>query len=222
MTTTRDHWPLRGLRLRTPDLVLRPMVEADLDRVADELPADVGLDPSLPRFAGLDPAAARGAAVHQMYWRSLGTWSVETWRLPLVVLAADRVVGVQDLEAERFATTRTVDSSSHLVAAARGRGWGQQARRAILAFAFDVLGAERAISSAWVHNLASLGVSRALGYRRTHETTEPAEHGGGTDTMVHVELSRADWLASGQAASVRIEGADPCRPFFGLGPAPGR
>jgi hypothetical protein len=34
--------------------------------------------------------------------------------------------------------------------------------------------------------------------------------------MVHLRLSRADWEASGQAASIEVSGFQGCRPFFGL------
>jgi hypothetical protein len=40
--------------------------------------------------------------------------------------------------------------------------------------------------------------------------------GPGADTMVHLRLSRTDWEASGQAASVKIGGFEGCRPLFGL------
>jgi RimJ/RimL family protein N-acetyltransferase len=67
------------------------------------------------------------------------------------------------LEGQDFLVRRTVDSSSQLRTDARGRGWGKQMRRAVLALAFGPLGAELAVTSAWHHNRASLGVSRALG-----------------------------------------------------------
>ncbi len=212
----RSFWPLPGLRLRTSDLLLRPTTEADLPDVVATVSADVTSDPGLPRFPELDERASRAVAAQQSYWRSVGTWSVEDWRLDFVVVVGDRIIGVQSLEGKDFQVLRTVDSASHLASDARGRGWGKQARRAVLALAFGPLGAEYAITSAWHHNAASLAVSRALGYQPNGESRQRSDTGPGADTMAHLRLSRADWEASGQAASVQISGFESCRPLFGL------
>jgi RimJ/RimL family protein N-acetyltransferase len=209
-------WPLPGLTLRTPDLLLRPTTEADLPAVAATLSADVAMNPQLPRFPGLDQSTGRAVSVHQSYWQSVGSWSVDNWRLDLVVVAGERIVGVQSLEGEDFPVLRTVDSASHLARDVRGRGWGKQARRAVLALAFGPLGAEYAITSAWQHNAASLGVSRALGYQPNGESRHRSDTGPCVETMVHMRLSRVEWEATGQAVSVEISGFEPCRPFFGL------
>lgn len=209
-------WPLPGLRLRTPDLLLRPTTEADLVDVVATLSADVVTNPHLARFPGLDVSTSRALSVYQSYWQSVGNWSVDSWRLDFVVVADGRIVGVQSLEGDDFPVLRTVDSASHLAAAVRGRGWGKQARRAILALAFGPLEAEFAITSAWQDNAASIGVSRAVGYRPNGESLHRADTGQGAATMSQFRLSRADWEATGQAASVTVSGFEPCRPFFGL------
>lgn len=211
-----DGWPLFGLRISTPSLVLRPMTEADLTDVADSLPDDVTLDPSLRRFPALAERTARRTAIHQGYWRSLGTWTTEEWQLPFVVVRDAEIIGVQTLEGTQFRSTRTVDSASHLRAAVRGRGLGQQMRRGILTLAFGLLDAERAITSAWHHNQASLGVSLALGYQVTGETEEASDTRPGTDTMVHLELARNRWQASELAQGIEVEGFAGCAPYFGL------
>jgi len=46
----------------------------------------------------------------------------------------------------------------------QGYGWGTEMRAAILLFAFDYLGAQRAQSTAFEDNAASRAVSRTLGY----------------------------------------------------------
>ena len=210
------HWPLPGLRLRTPDLLLRPTTEADLLAVAATLSADIASNPQLPRFPGLDESTSRAVSAHQSYWQSVGNWSVDNWRLDFVVVVGERIVGVQSLEGEDFPVLRTVDSASHLARDVRGRGWGKQARRAALALAFGPLRAEYAITSAWQHNAASLGVSRALGYKPNGESRHGSDAGQGVETMVHLRLSRADWEATGQAVSIEISGFERCRPFFGV------
>jgi RimJ/RimL family protein N-acetyltransferase len=211
---TNRYWPLFDLRLTSPDLALRPMTEADLGPLADLLPADVEQDPQAGTFTVADDRVRRGMVTHQGYWKSLGTWRPESWRLSFLVTAAGQVIGVQDLEGDDFPVLRTVDSSSYLVASARGRGYGQQMRRAVLALAFGPMRAEAAITSAWHDNHASLGVSRALGYRPNGESLH--SHPGRVDTLLHLRLKRAEWLASDAGAGIGISGFEPCRPLFGL------
>jgi RimJ/RimL family protein N-acetyltransferase len=208
------YWPLFDLHLATPDLELRVATEADQIPLADRLPDDVEIDPAEPDYAFTGRRTRRGAILHQVYWRSLGTWRPESWAIPFVVVHAGEPIGLQALEGDDFAVLRTVDSFSLLVREARGKGYGKQMRDAVLALAFGPLEAERAITSAWHDNHASLGVSRALGYVPNGETRRP--RGDGADVMVHLRLSRADWLARSDRPPVEIAGFEPCRPLFGL------
>jgi RimJ/RimL family protein N-acetyltransferase len=209
------YWPVADLRLHTPGLLLRPMTEADLAGLADVQPPDFEQDPALPTFPLGDERAVRGAQLHQAYWRSLGTWRPESWRLNFVVLRAGRIVGVQELEGQEFAVRGTVDSSSWLVAGERGRGVGKAMRLAVLALAFDGLGAAVAETSAWHDNAASLGVSRALGYVANGVHRHP--RGDGADDMVALRLDRARWRELHAGHGVTIEGLAGCRAFFGAG-----
>jgi RimJ/RimL family protein N-acetyltransferase len=211
---TYRYWPLFDLRLTSPGLALRPMTEADLADLADLLPDDVEQDPAATAYDVGDTRTGRGIISHQSYWKAYGTWRPGAWRLNFVVRAAGEIVGVQELEGNDFLTLRTVDTSSFLVPAARGRGYGQQMRSAVLALAFGPLQAQAAITSAWHDNHASLGVSRALGYRPNGESLDV--RGDRADVMRHLRLPRADWLASGRGHGVVISGFDACRPLFGL------
>ena len=211
---TYRYWPLFGLRLASPDLALRPMTEADLAAIADLLPDDLEQDPAATAYGVAGARVGRGIVSHQSYWKAYGTWRPDSWRLNFVVRAAGQIVGVQELEGNDFLTLRTVDTSSFLVPAVRGRGYGKQMRGAVLALAFGPLQAQAAITSAWHDNHASLGVSRALGYRPNGESL----HARGTrvDVMKHMRLLRTDWLASGIGEHVLISGFEACRPLFGL------
>jgi RimJ/RimL family protein N-acetyltransferase len=211
---TIGYWPLFDLRLTAADLTLRPMTEADLGAMAEMLPADVEQDPAATRYAIADDQLRRGIVLHQEYWRSFGIWRPAAWRLGFVVSAAGEIVGFQELEGNDFPILRTVDTSSFLVQAARGRGYGKQMRRAVLALAFGPLAAQAAITSAWQDNHASLGVSRALGYRWNGEHYHA--RGDQVDVMVHMRLPRADWVAGDGAQGIEISGFDACRPLFGL------
>lgn len=195
-------WPLFGLRLHHAGLLLRPVTEADLDELARILPADLEQDPSLPGDAV--------QALHQGYWRALGRWSADDWALSLLVLRDGAPLGVQVLEGTTFPLLRTVDTASWLVASARGQGVGKAMRRAVLGLAFDHLGAQAAISSAWHDNAASLGVSRALGYRPNGEHLHP--RGATADRMVHLRLTREQW----SGADVQVSGLEACRSQFGV------
>jgi RimJ/RimL family protein N-acetyltransferase len=211
---TYRYWPLFGLRLTSPDLTLRPMTEADLGTIADLLPDDLEQDPAATIYDFGDDRIARGIVSHQGYWKAYGTWRPEAWRLSFVVCASGEILGVQELEGNDFPVLRTVDSSSFLIRAARGRGYGKQMRSAVLALAFGPRQARAAITSAWHDNHASLGVSRTLGYRPNGESLHA--RGERVDAMVHMRLQRADWLASGPGNHVQISGFQACRPMFGL------
>ncbi len=210
------YWPLFGLRMTIGELTLRALTEDDLPTLADLLPADVEQDPAATRY-DVDADANRALVVHQGYWKAWGTWSPMDWALTFAVIRDGALIGTQTLEGTDFVVLRTVDSASFLAAPERGHGHGKQMRRAVLALAFGPLGAEAAITSAWHDNHASLGVSRALGYRSNGVSLHA--RGNARDEMVHLRLRRADWLDSDQAAEVSIHGFAPCRALFGLPPA---
>lgn len=206
-------WPLFGLRLAAGELTLRPFTEADLEQLSQALPEDVELNPDATRY-DIDADAGRRAVIHQGYSRAMGTWTPSSWRLNFVVHRGDELVGAQELEGNDFPTLRTVDTASFLVRGARGQGVGKVMRRAVLSLGFGPLGAQYAVTSAWPDNLASLGVSRSLGYLPNGLQRHRREDG--VDDLVHLRLSREAWLASGLSDGVRIEGFEACRPYFGL------
>jgi RimJ/RimL family protein N-acetyltransferase len=206
-------WPVLDIRVRVGDLDLQPVTDADHDELARLLPPDLELDPSATRFPGLDEATSRATVMQQSYWRYYGTWTPEAWRLNFVVRTHGRLLGMQELEGNDFASLRTVDTSSWLLPEARGLGHGKAMRRAVLALAFGPLGAQVAITEAWHDNHASLGVSRALGYQPNGEALHRRDDG--VDTMVHLRLTRADWLAGDGPADVAMSGYEAALPFFG-------
>ncbi|HUR51969.1 MAG TPA: GNAT family protein [Mycobacteriales bacterium] len=197
-------WPLHGLSLSTPDLVLRCMTEADALLLGSLKPDDLGPDPSAPSV---------GADVEQAYWRHLGQWRVEDWVLPFTVVAAGRPIGVQALEGKDFVVRRVVDSYSWLLPSARGQGLGKQMRAAVLELAFRGLGARWAVTEAYEDNAASLAVSRALGYQLNGRAVERREGREETVWMQHLLLDAAAWASPWP---VTVNGLEPCLPLFGL------
>lgn len=158
-------WPLFGLEIRTPRLLLRPVQDADLPALVRAALDGIHDPDRMPfGFPWTDASPAdlpRNLAMHQ--W-SLRQVSPQSWTIQFAVILDGTVVGAQDLAAHAFTDRKTVDSGSWLTKNAQGQGVGTEMRAALLLFAFDVLGAEWAESSAAAWNTASLRVSYKLGY----------------------------------------------------------
>jgi len=209
-----EHWPLFGLRLRTPRLELRLPDLTDLAHLADvaaEGVHDPGSQPFLVPWTDDTPEqVARGTL--QFHWRMLGQWAPENWSLNLVTVFDGQVVGTQALDARRFGTLREVGTGSWLGRAHHGKGLGTEMRAAVLDLAFAGLGAQWAVSEAFADNAASYGVSRRLGYA----DDGVARHVVRGEAVVgrRLRLDRAGWAAA-RTVDVRIEGLAPCLPLFG-------
>ncbi|MFC9618441.1 GNAT family N-acetyltransferase [Streptomyces sp. NPDC056930] len=209
-----QHWPLYGLRLRTPRLELRlPELELldDLASVAADgvhVPADM---PFTVPWTDASPAE-RGKAVFQHVLATVANWSVRDWALSLAVLHEGKVVGRQDVMAKDFAVTGEVGTGSWLGLAHQGQGIGTEMRAAALHLAFAGLGARTAVSAAMTDNPRSLGVSRRLGY--LPDGLEVAAVRGAPVTLQRLRLDRARWEAY-RAVEVTVEGLDDCRKEFG-------
>ncbi len=214
-SVTLTNWPLYGLVLRTPRLEFRLPDLRELDSAGD-LAAEGVHDPAAMPFATPwtdAPPAERARAHIQFHWRQLAEWTPENWTLQLAVFLDGRTVGVQSVGARDFAVVREVGTGSWLGRRFQGRGVGTEMRAAVLALAFEGLGAETAVSAAFADNAASVAVSRKLGY-------EP----NGTERLrVRDErridrrfvLDRAGWERH-RAVDVEIRGLASCLPFFGV------
>jgi RimJ/RimL family protein N-acetyltransferase len=219
---THALWPLFDLCLRTPRLELRLPTDDELAELAAVARAGIH-DPVEMPFAAPwtdvpSPEVERSFA--QFQWRARATWQPDSWVLPLMVLAAGRPVGVQALIADRFVVLRTVSSGSWLGRAHQGQGIGREMRVAVLALAFDGLGAEVATTEALSRDGASAGVSRSVGYAE-NGSGRLAPRGSPVDT-VRFRLDRAGWAAhraasraAGRFIPVAIEGLEECRGMFG-------
>ena len=219
MTPTPAYWPLTGLRLQialpTGNLDLRLPDADDLASLAAL--AEPGMhDPSVQPFAvpwtDADPAT-RALSTMQYHWLCWATWAPAKWELNLVAVRDGSVVGTQGLSATDFAVLREVGTGSWMGRRYQGQGIGTAMRAAVLALAFDGLGAQYAVSSAFTDNAASLAVSRKLGYAddgldRRVSRDGPAE-------LRRLRLDRGSWQAH-RTAEVTISGLRPCLPMFGL------
>ena len=212
-----DLWPLTTLRLRTPRLELRLPSDRDLADLARLAAAGVH-DPQVQPFgvAWTDvPPADRARSVLQHHWRQLAAWTPEHWGLQLVVVHDGAVLGTQGMSGHDFSVLREVGTGSWLGQAYQRQGVGTEMRAAVLQLAFAGLGAEYAISSAFIDNAASLAVSRKLGY--ADDGVEQRVRRGRPATARRLRLDRRTWEAT-HRTPVSIEGLEACLPMFGLRP----
>ena len=145
-------------------------------------------------------------------WARRATWTPDDWWLNLVVELDGAPIGSQTVRADRFAVMRTVDTGSWLGRGFQGRGLGKEMRAAILAFAFDSLGAQLATTEAFLDNAASNGVSRSLGYRENGFGSLAPE--GVARVTQRFRMTAEDWR-SRPRPPVAVEGLEACRPLFG-------
>lgn len=162
-----EPWPQRHLVLRTPRLELRPDDDASLLELvalvhdgihpADRMPFQVAWTDAEPAYLG------RGMLQH--FWSERAAVGPERWSLHLVVRVGGEVAGIQSVTASRFGVRRAVATGSYLGRRFQGRGVGTEMRAAVLAFAFDHLGATSARSEYVEGSEASRRISDRLGYR---------------------------------------------------------
>ncbi len=211
-----DIWPLFGLEIETPRLLLRPLRDADLPGLAQAALDGVHDPTRMPFGAPWTDAPPeelpRNLATYQ--WSLRNRVTPQDWTIAFVVRVEGRVVGSQDLSAHDFAHTRTVGTGSWLTRSAQGRGIGTEMRAALLLFAFDILSAEWAESSAASWNEASLTVSRKLGYRLNGVTRVSPRPGEPTDEQ-RVRLAREDFVRP--PWSIAVRGADRALAQLGIG-----
>ena len=207
-------WPLFRLRIRSERLVLRLPSDADLEGLMAV--AKAGIHPRDEMPFGIawstvpSPDWERGFVQH--HWGLRAGWSPDDWQLNLMIELDGKPIGSQSVHAQRFAVMRTVDTGSWLGQAFQGHGYGREMRSAVLAFAFDGLGARVATTEAFLDNAASNGVSRSLGYEEDGRGSLAPE-GVARETQ-RFRMTRESWRSEDRPA-VTIEGLDACRGWFG-------
>ncbi|MGI5126768.1 GNAT family N-acetyltransferase [Pseudonocardia sp. CA-107938] len=204
-------WPLRGLVLRTPRLELRPDDDEGLLELAAVADAGVHPEDEMPFLVPWTRFPDRARAVLQYQWRCRAELTAESWTVNFLVRAGGAVIGMQELAAQSFPVLREVCTGSWLGMAHQGRGYGTEMRAAVLAFAFDHLGARSARSAAFVDNVRSQGVSRRLGYRSDGSGLQVREGVAAAQVRLLVEPAtfvRPSW-------TLQVEGVEPCRELLG-------
>jgi RimJ/RimL family protein N-acetyltransferase len=203
------------LRIRTPHLELRLPTDDDLLQLVGVARAGiVDSDQTVflvPWHELPSPAFERQFLLR--WWGVRSSWSPANWSLGLAVIENGRPIGVQELLASDFGIRRTIASGSWLGREFQGQGFGTEARAAILALAFDGLGADAAESGYLEGNAVSARVSEKLGYREIGDVVLAIE--GKRCREIKVRCTRGTWARD--LVPVTIEGLEPCLKLFGIG-----
>jgi len=214
---THPLWPLLDLRLSTGALVLRIPGEAELPAfsavVTEGIHPPGAMPFGIPWTAAPSPQRERDS---YRWWMSARAGiSPESWTLTFGVWIGGEPAGFQDLIGRDFVKLRMVRTGSWLGSRFQGRGNGKLMRQAVLALAFDHLGAEVAESEAFVDNPASNKVSLGVGYR-PNGFGRLAPQGTPRETQ-RFRMTLDDWRARPRP-DVAVEGLDACLDLLGLTP----
>jgi RimJ/RimL family protein N-acetyltransferase len=209
-----DRAPLSRLVLRTPRLELRLPSDDELRALARLAQAGVHDPQRMPFLVPWTDPSPTFVEDFLAYHRGVRKrWQPEDWRLELAVFLAGQPIGIQVIDAENFAQSRTTGSASWLGIGWQGHGYGTEMRTAILELAFSGLNAQMAVSGAFEDNPASARVSAKLGYVNDG-VSRPRVRG----RAVHEDRFRItrERFESIDHVTVTIEGLDDCRSLFGV------
>lgn len=223
MPTTRErlaaHFPAFALEVRTPRLTLRFPDDDDLVDLAELGAAGVHDEASMPFSISWTtvPPPFQQRNTLEYFWSQRCTLQGLTWNLTLVAVVDGQVVGTQGAFAKEWKVTRTAETGSWLGRAFQGRGLGKEMRVAVLHLLFDGFGAEEALTAAFEDNPASLGVTRALGYRELY--TERVARGDQVVGQRWFSMRRDDF-AGLRRDDVEVSGAEAVAELFGTARPP--
>ena len=215
-------WPPLGLRIESPNLVLRHIREADFPAYLAAASSGVKSTERSPFRAPWDEGAPQEIARHSLPWlySQRGRIGPDSWYLMLAVFTKDddggegKLIGMQDVSAESWQALGTVTSGSWLRRDAQGKGCGKEMRAAMLMWAFDHFGAEYAESGAYDWNTASLRISQTLGYFQSGTARVIDAHSERPEWEYQLRLPKNDFLRPPWTAAVT--GSDRLRTFYGL------
>jgi len=179
--------PATSLRIRTPRLELRLATVAELRELYRVAEAGIH-DPAVMMFEIPWTDDLNEEQFFGYHREQLELTTPDDFHLQLIAFLDGRPIGTQGINTHG---PGRVVTGSWLGAAYQRHGYGTEMRSAVLSFAFDVLGADAAVSGAFLENEGSRGVSTKLGYREvgSHFVSprgEPMEH-------VDLELRREEF-----------------------------
>lgn len=182
---------LTGEQLRTERLTLRPVAHPD----AQALFA-VFSDPAVMRYWSSPPWTRLEEAVETIRREAVGLSRESSVRLAVVRQSDDSVVGTFSLFALDRACRRA-EIGYALASSAWGHGYAQEAGRAVIGHAFDVLGLNRLEADVDPRNEASARVLERLGFRREGLLRERWIVAGEVSDSALYGLLASDWRAAG-------------------------
>jgi RimJ/RimL family protein N-acetyltransferase len=212
------HWPLFDLAVRTPRLTVRYLDDALAVELAT-LAAGGIHDPDTMPFAmpWTDvPSPELEQNALRFYWRSRAETARESWDLLFAVLEDDEVVGSTSLLANAFPVVRTFETGSWLGRHFQGRGLGTEMRIATLHLGFLGLDGLLATTAAFDDNLASLGVTRKLGYEPNGVLHH--QRRGARATSHRFLMTRQFFLDHVRRDDIEIDGDAAVRELLGIEP----
>jgi len=209
-----DLWPTFALRITTPRLTLRLPCESELPVLAEVAAAGIHRADERPFLTPWTEGGPeeRARLVLQGHWEDLAAWTPENWTLGLGIFVDDTTpIGMASLRARDFRVVREVATTSWLGLPHHRQGFGTEARTALLALAFDHLGATDATSEVFPDNHASQGVSRKLGY--VHDGISRDARGDEALVSDRLRLTAARWVGTSHPP-VSVDGVERARPMF--------
>lgn len=207
------YWPLYGLILRTPRLELRFPSEDELGTLAEVAAHGVnrpGQRTFLTPWPDLPPEK-RGLFIVQNHWGCKAEWKTTNWVLNLGVFVEGLPIGMVSLRGKEFSILREVTTGSWLGLEFQGKGFGTEARTALLHFAFEHLGAVAARTEVFQDNAPSQGVSRNLGYLPDGISRDVLD--GQVVVSDRLRLTHDHWLQVPHVP-VTVLGFDQCQAYF--------
>jgi RimJ/RimL family protein N-acetyltransferase len=207
-------WPLFDLAIRSRRLELRLPTDDELIELAAVARAGIHPPDEMPFAVAWSnlPSPRFEQNFVRYHWAMRAEWSPEHWTLNLGTFLGGRLIGSQGFTAHRFAVYRTIATGSWLGLPFQGQGYGTEMRAAVLAFAFDHLGALRAESDAFLTNPRSAAVSRSLGYVENGVAQAAPEDRPATTQRF---LLTADAWRSRPRDPIEVTGFEACRDLFG-------
>lgn len=203
-------WPLFDLEVRTPRLTLRYVTDelaTDLAELAAGGIHDTATMPFSVPWSDVAPPEL-GHNTMQYIWRRRAQTTPSAWTIEFAVVVDDVTIGTSGLSGTDFARLRQTTTGSWLGREFQGQGFGKEMRLAMLALAFDGFDADRAITSAWHDNAASIGVTTSLGYTETGRRWMLRREQ--PDVLVEFEMPR-ERFASLRRDDITLHGVDAAR-----------
>jgi RimJ/RimL family protein N-acetyltransferase len=215
VVTALDLFP--ELSVQVDDVELRTMRWTDFPAYAEIVVGGLFAPQEHPTLGpwyspeDLAGSARRAIASQLIGWSDIET---ERWALDLGVFRDGQLLGSQLIRSSSFLDNHQASTESLLAPRFRGRGLGTKSRAGALHLAFDVLGAETVTAAALADNLASHGVSRALGYYDEGQVVR--EYGGQRYTLQQWRIDRATWEQQRHRWALSATGTTGLRRILGV------